>query len=47
MVLDNPQQMRGRIEAGKSVALQNDCVKYLGTFETMLDEFEAYRRCWP
>ena len=46
-VLDNPGQVRERVKSGKEVAMRNNCAKYLDSFQSMLDEFESYRRCWP
>ena len=46
-ILDNPDQVRDRVKAGKDVALRNNCERYLQNFQRMLDSFEPVRRCWP
>ena len=46
-VLDNPEQMRERIRAGKDIAIRNSVGAYLEFFQSILDEFEPYSRCWP
>ncbi len=46
-ILDNPDQIRDRVKAGKDLALRNNCERYLDTFQRMLDNFEPDRRCWP
>ena len=46
-VLDNPHQIRDRVQMAKAVALGNDCGRYLESFQRVLDQFEPVRRCWP
>jgi len=46
-VLDNRDEIRARVAAGKAIALANNAQSYMQAFQELLDEFERKRRCWP
>ena len=45
-VLDNPDQVAGRVTRARNLALHNDCGHYLERLQQILDEFAFMRRGW-
>jgi glycosyltransferase involved in cell wall biosynthesis len=46
-LVDDPAERERRVAKGKLIAERNSMSNYVAQMQTLFDEFESVRRCWP